>query len=191
MARRLAQLATLPVTELEGVGDKRAEALAKLDLRSVLDLLTYYPRRYLDRTNERRIDELDVGEEAMVLATVKGVTARRTKTRKSMVVVDLTDGSGFLRATFFNQPFRERQLRSGMSTVLFGKVEMFNGRRQMTNPVVDLVGDKTGRIVADVPAVGEGRRDDVGRRQVDGRGAAPGRRLRRSGAVTRCWPVGT
>ncbi|HEY5156175.1 MAG TPA: DNA helicase RecG, partial [Acidimicrobiales bacterium] len=78
MARRLAQLASLPVTELEGVGDKRAEALAKLDLRSVLDLLTYYPRRYLDRTNERRIDELDVGEEAMVLATVKAVTARRT-----------------------------------------------------------------------------------------------------------------
>ena len=79
------------------------------------------------------------------------MTARRTKTRKSMVVVDLTDGSGFLRATFFNQPFRERQLRSGMSTVLFGKVEVFNGRRQMTNPVVDLVGDKTGRIVAMYP----------------------------------------
>jgi ATP-dependent DNA helicase RecG len=151
MARRLAQLAAIPVTELEGVGEKRAEALAKLDLRTVLDLLTYYPRRYLDRTNERRIDELDVGEEAMVLATVKAVSARRTRSHKTMVTVDLTDGSGFLRATFFNQPFRERQLRSGMSTVLFGKVEIFNGRRQMTNPVVDLVGDKTGRIVAMYP----------------------------------------
>ena len=41
--------------------------------QTVLDLLTYYPRRYLDRTNERRIDELDVGEEAMVLVTVKAV----------------------------------------------------------------------------------------------------------------------
>ncbi|MGZ4716719.1 MAG: ATP-dependent DNA helicase RecG [Acidimicrobiales bacterium] len=151
MARRLKTLAETPVTRLEGVGEKRAEALGKLDIESVLDLLTYYPRRWIDRTNERRIDELDVGEEAMVLATVKGVTARRTRTRKSMVVVDLTDGSGFLRATFFNQPFRERQLRAGMSTVLFGKVEVFNGRRQMTNPVVDLVGDKTGRIVAMYP----------------------------------------
>ncbi|MGZ4707780.1 MAG: ATP-dependent DNA helicase RecG, partial [Acidimicrobiales bacterium] len=120
MARRLKTLAETPVTRLEGVGEKRAEALGKLDIESVLDLLTYYPRRWIDRTNERRIDELDVGEEAMVLATVKGVTARRTRTRKSMVVVDLTDGSGFLRATFFNQPFRERQLRAGMSTVLFG-----------------------------------------------------------------------
>ena len=151
MARRLGQLAAIPVTQLEGVGDKRAESLAKLDVRTVLDLLTYYPRRYLDRTNERRIDELDVGEEAMVLATVKAVSVRRTKSHKTMVTVDLTDGSGFLRATFFNQPFRERQLRSGMSTVLFGKVEVFNGRRQMTNPVVDLVGDKTGRIVPMYP----------------------------------------
>ena len=151
MSRRLAQLADIPVTALEGVGDKRAEALAKLDVHTVLDLLTYYPRRYLDRTNERRIDELDVGQEAMVLVTVKGISSRRTQSRKSMVTVDLTDGSGFLRATFFNQPFRERQLKVGMSTVLFGKVEIFNGRRQMTNPLVDLVGDKTGRIVAMYP----------------------------------------
>lgn len=151
MSRRLAQLAEIPITALEGVGDKRAEALAKLDVHTVLDLLTYYPRRYLDRTNERRIDELDVGQEAMVLATVKGISSRRTQSRKSMVTVDLTDGSGFLRATFFNQPFRERQLKTGMSTVLFGKVEIFNGRRQMTNPLVDLVGDKTGRIVAMYP----------------------------------------
>ena len=151
MSRRLAQLAAIPVTQLVGVGEKRADALAKLDLRTVLDLLTYYPRRYLDRTNERRIDELDVGEEAMVLASVKAVSARRTKSRKTMVTVDLTDGSGFLRATFFNQPYRERQLKPGMSTVLFGKVEIFNGRRQMTNPVVDLIGDKTGRIVPAPP----------------------------------------
>ncbi len=151
MARRLAQLAALPVTELEGVGPKRGEALAKLDLFTVLDLLTYYPRRYLDRTNERRIEELDLGEEAMVLATVKAVTSRRTRTGKTMVVVDVTDGSGFLKVTFFNQPYRQRQLKSGMSAVLFGKVELFGGRRQMTNPLVDLVGDKTGRIVALYP----------------------------------------
>ncbi|MEI7592046.1 MAG: ATP-dependent DNA helicase RecG [Actinomycetes bacterium] len=151
MARRLAQLAAILVTELEGVGEKRASSLAKLDVETVLDLLTYYPRRYLDRTNERRIDDLAPGEEAMVLATVKAVTSRRTKSHKTMVTVDLSDGSGFLRATFFNQPFRERQLRSGMTTVLFGKVELFNGRRQMTNPLVDLVGDKTGRIVSVYP----------------------------------------
>ena len=151
MARRLAQLAAMPVTELKGVGTPARQALAQLDLRTVLDLLTYYPRRYLDRTNERRIDELDLGEEAMVLVTVKAVHAMRTRTRKTMVMVDVTDGSGFLKVTFFNQPYRERQLKAGTHAVLFGKVELFGGRRQMTNPVVDLVGDKTGRIVALYP----------------------------------------
>ena len=54
MARRLSQLAQLPVTELKGVGEAKAGALAKLGVRTVLDLLTYYPRRYLDRTNQAR-----------------------------------------------------------------------------------------------------------------------------------------
>ena len=151
MARRLAQLADVPVTQLKGVGDARAQALAKLDVHTVFDLLTYYPRRYIDRTNERRIDELDVGEEAMVLVTVKAVHAMRTRSRKAMVTADVTDGSGYLKVTFFNQPFRQRQLKPGTQAVLFGKVELFRNRRQMTNPLVDLVGDKTGRIVPVYP----------------------------------------
>ena len=151
MARSLQGLAEVPVTQLKGVGDAKAVSLAKLDLETVLDLLTYYPRRYLDRTNERRIDELDVGEEAMVLVKVKAVHALRTRSRKAMVTADVTDGSGFLKVTFFNQPYRERQLKPGTQAVLFGKLELYRGRRQMTNPVVDLVGDKTGRIVPVYP----------------------------------------
>jgi ATP-dependent DNA helicase RecG len=151
MARSLPGLAEVPVTQLKGLGEARARALDKVDVHTVLDLLTYYPRRYLDRTNERQIDELDVGEEAMVLVRVKAVHAMRTRSRKAMVTADVTDGSGFLKVTFFNQPYRERQLKPGTQAVLFGKVELFRGRRQMTNPVVDLVGDKTGRIVPVYP----------------------------------------
>jgi ATP-dependent DNA helicase RecG len=68
-----------------------------------------------------------------------------------MVTADVTDGTGFMKVTFFNQPYRERQLKPGMEAVLFGKLESFRGRRQMTNPVVDLVGDKTRRIVPVYP----------------------------------------
>ena len=45
----MSQLAQVPVTELKGVGEARAGALAKLGIRTVLDLLTYYPRRYIDK----------------------------------------------------------------------------------------------------------------------------------------------
>ena len=61
------------------------------------------------------------------------------------------DDSGTLRVTFFNQAWRERQLAEGLTVALFGKVDLFNGHKQMTNPVVDLIGNRTGRIVPIYP----------------------------------------
>ncbi|MGH9138940.1 MAG: ATP-dependent DNA helicase RecG [Acidimicrobiales bacterium] len=151
MARRLEQLAAIPVTELKGVGPERARALGKLGIESVLDLLTHYPRRYLDRTKEARIADLRIGDEATVLVRVVRVNARRTRSRTTLVTADVTDGSGHLRLTFFNQPWRQSQLRPGLDALIFGKVDTYGGRRQMTNPVVDLIGDKTGRIIPVYP----------------------------------------
>ena len=151
MARRLLQLAELPVTELKGVGDTKAGSLAKLNIRSVLDMLTYYPRRYIDRTNQAKLADLEVGEEATVLVQVVKSTSRRTRNGKSMVTTDVTDGTGRLQITFFNQPFRERQLAPGLDVVLFGRLELFQGQRKMTNPVVDLIGDRTAKIVPVYP----------------------------------------
>ncbi len=151
MSRRLAQLAGIPVTELGGVGAGKADGLAALGITTVADLLMHYPRRYLDRTNQARIGDLSVGDEGMVLVTVRRVQSRRTRNRRTLVVVDVGDGSGYLRVTFFNQPWRAAQLKVGTSVVIFGRLEHFRGRRQMTNPVVDLVGDRTGRIVPVYP----------------------------------------
>jgi ATP-dependent DNA helicase RecG len=151
VTRQLSELADIPVTRLKGVGEQKAKGLAELGVETVLDLLMHYPRRYLDRTNEALIKDLTIGEEAMVLGTVKRVTARRTRQKRTLVTVDVTDGSGYLACTFFNQPWRERQLKAGTQAVLFGKVDLYAGRKQMTNPVVDLVGDRTGRIVPIYP----------------------------------------
>ena len=147
------ELAAMPVTRLKGVGDRKAEGLAQVGVENLLDLLTYYPRRYVDRTNEARIRDLVVGEEAMVIVTVQRASSRRTRGRppRTLVTVDVHDDSGQLRVTFFNQAWRERQLAPGTTAALFGKLEMFNGRRQMTNPVVDLIGNRTGRIVPIYP----------------------------------------
>ncbi len=145
--RRLSQLARIPVAELKGVGQRRADALAVMGIETVLDLLTHYPRRYLDRTRQASIVELKEHEEAMVLATVKRVQSRRTRQRRALVDVDVFDGSSYLHVVFFNQPWRAKQLSVGTQAVFFGKMERYKGRPQMTNPVVDLVGDRTGRIV--------------------------------------------
>ncbi|MEZ5141371.1 MAG: ATP-dependent DNA helicase RecG [Acidimicrobiales bacterium] len=105
----------------------------------------------------------------MVLARVQRASSRRTKTRKTMVTVDVRDATGSLRVTFFNQPWRERTLSPGRDVILFGKVDTFGGRRQMTNPVVDLVGDQTGRIVPVYPQSEKARIDsnDIGRWMVE------------------------
>ncbi|MGH9164762.1 MAG: ATP-dependent DNA helicase RecG [Acidimicrobiales bacterium] len=149
--RRLARLATIPVTELAGVGPKKTDGLAAMGIETVLDLVMHYPRRYIDRTNQARIRDLAVGAEAMVLGVVKKVSARRTKNRRSLVEVEVFDGSAYLRCTFFNQPWRSGQLPVGTEVVLFGKLEMYGPRRQLTHPVVDLVGNRTGRIIPVYP----------------------------------------
>ncbi|MDQ3574273.1 MAG: ATP-dependent DNA helicase RecG [Actinomycetota bacterium] len=156
MARLLSRLASIPVTELRGVGEKKAGALAAMGIEVVLDLLTHYPRRYVDRTQQAEIRELRPGHEAMVVATVKRVSSRRTRNRRSLVEVDVFDGSGYLRCTFFNQPWRARQLAVGTEAVFFAKVDMYRGRRQMSSPVVDLIGDRTGRVVPVYPQTEKG-----------------------------------
>ncbi|HWW52510.1 MAG TPA: OB-fold nucleic acid binding domain-containing protein, partial [Acidimicrobiales bacterium] len=151
MAKTLPELRQIPVIKLTGVGPAKATDLEKVEVTTILDLITYYPRRYIDRTNQRAIRELVVGEEAMVLATVKRATTRRTRRGQAIAEIDVADGTGALRCTFFNQPWRSKQLHEGVEAVVFGKVELYAGRRTMTNPLVDLVGSQTGRIVPVYP----------------------------------------
>jgi ATP-dependent DNA helicase RecG len=151
MARKLRQLAALDVDILAGVGPKKRESLSEMEIENVLDLLTHYPRRYIDRTQQIEIRDLQVGVEGMVLARVKRTQGRRTRQGRSLVEVDIFDGSGYLKCTFFNQPWRANQLKEGVEGIFFGKVDMYKGRKQMTNPGVDLVGDRTGRIIPVYP----------------------------------------
>ncbi len=148
----LGDLDALAIDSLKGVGPKRADSLRKAGVDSVLDLLRYYPRRYVDRTKEAQIRDLRPGEEGMVLATVKRVDSRRIKGNRTMVNVTVADASGTLGVTFFNQPWRAKQLYEGLPVVLFGKVDTFRGNLQMASPIVDLIGDQTGKIVSIYPA---------------------------------------
>jgi ATP-dependent DNA helicase RecG len=158
----LRELATHRVGELKAVGDKLRAGLAEMGIETVLDLLEHYPRRYLDRTERAEIHELAIGDEATVDAEVRAIHARRTRDRKRTIVnATVYDGTGLLEIVFFNQAWRERQLRPGTQVSLFGKVESYRGKRQMTNPVVDVLADPdagsdvTGTIVPVYPQSGK------------------------------------
>ncbi|MBS1839203.1 MAG: ATP-dependent DNA helicase RecG [Actinobacteria bacterium] len=159
----LVELHGMGVEVLSGVGPRKVEALRSIGIASLGDLLTYYPRRYVDRTRERRIADLAEGEDALVLGRVASTSSRRVRGGRTIVVAEIRDGSGSLRCTFFNQPWREKQLSraaigaddAGVEVAMFGRIEVFRGHRQMTNPVVDVIGDprggRTGRIVPIYP----------------------------------------
>ena len=151
--RTLSSLKDHDVTRVPGVGPTKAKALEQLDppIETIFDLVTHYPRRYLDRTSMTSIRDLEVGQEATVIARVKRVQSRRTRQGRALVEIDVFDGASYLKCTFFNQAWRAKQLTVGTEAAFFGKLEVFRGSRQMTNPVVDLVGDKTGRIIPIYP----------------------------------------
>ena len=151
----MADFHSMKVEVLSGVGHSKAKALASIEVESVLDLLTYYPRRYIDRTNQAAIRDLEDGVEAMVMARVDSVFSKKLRGSRSLVTVAVSDQTGRLRLVFFNQPWRDRQMSQGQEVVVFGKLERYRGQHQMTNPIVDLVGDETGRIVPVYPQSGK------------------------------------
>ena len=153
MPLTLRRLRDLPITS------KQADRLADMGITTVLDLLQHYPHRYHDRTKRAEIAELAVGEEATVFGEVRKVSGRRTRNRRSLVEVIVSDGEKYLTLTFFNQPWRAKQLVPGMEVSVFGRLDVFRGQRKMTNPVLDVVGgsgdDKTGVIVPIYPQSGK------------------------------------
>jgi ATP-dependent DNA helicase RecG len=149
--RSITELAEVPVDRVKRIGEKRAEALAALGIESVADLLMYYPRRYVDRTRRSDVADVGVGDEAVIVAEVVSVRFRRTQRGRALVELEVDDPSGRLRVVFFNQAWRAKQLPAGTQAMFFGKLDTYRGKRQLTNPVVDLIGNRTGRIVPIYP----------------------------------------
>ena len=138
------ELARMSLTRLKSVGDgKRAESFGKFEVQNLLDLLTHYPRRWIDRTKEATIASAIEGADSLVIGEVKSVTAPPKGARRgpSRVTATIADESGRLSIVFFNQPWRERQLKIGSFVAVFGRLGSFNGTKQMANPTVDILGD--------------------------------------------------
>ena len=133
--------------------------LETMEIENALDLLQHYPRRYHDRTRTADIAELKIGEEATVVAAVRRISARRMRNRRTLVVAVVYDGTDLLNVVFFNQPWRKDRLPEGTEAAFFGKLEQYRGKRQMTNPAVDVLErggeQQTGVIVPVYPQSGK------------------------------------
>lgn len=136
-------MATLETKLIDVVGDRTAKALESgLGARTVADLLRHYPRRYAVRGELTDISELKADDEVTILAEVFSANARPLHGRKGTILeVVVTDGSSKLSLTFFNQAWRERELKVGRQGLFAGKVGIFNGKRQLSHPDYELIAD--------------------------------------------------
>jgi ATP-dependent DNA helicase RecG len=125
------------------VGDRTAKVLGQtFSYKTVGDLLHHFPRRYLVRGELSNISELQEGDEVTILAEIFSATSRRLQQRKgSILEVVVTDGSAKLSLTFFNQAWREKELKVGKQGLFAGKIGVFNGKRQLAHPDYELVPD--------------------------------------------------
>ena len=127
------------------VGDRAAKRLAAvLDLHTVGDLLSYYPRRYDKRGELTDLTSLSEGEHVTVQAEIAAVSVRKMRNRSgSILEAVVTDGRGRLTLTFFGhgrQAWREAELHPGVRGLFSGQVSSFQGKRQLTHPEYELIG---------------------------------------------------
>lgn len=129
-------------TRLQSVlGDRTAAVLEKsFGLTTINELLRHYPRRYVVRGELTDIQTLIADDEVTILAEIQSVKLRRAN-GKNILEVIVTDGSAKLSLTFFNQAWREKDLKSGRVGMFAGKVGVFNGKRQLSHPDYQMIPD--------------------------------------------------
>ena len=125
------------------VGDRTAKVLeTTFGIKSIGDLMRHYPRRYMVRGELSDISELHEGDETTILAQVYSASTRPMRGRKgSMLEVVVTDGTDKLSLTFFNQAWREKDLKVGRQGLFAGKVGVFNNKKQLAHPDYEMIPD--------------------------------------------------
>jgi ATP-dependent DNA helicase RecG len=143
-----------PLTVLSGVGPKHASTLARLGLNSLGDMLYNFPRRYDDYSKLKPIRQLWYGEVVTVIGIVQSVNTRYLRGGQArMVEAIIADGSGALRATWWN-PYIAKRIHMGMQVAVSGKIEQYLGRLVMSNPELEELDQQnlsTNRIVPVYP----------------------------------------
>ncbi len=123
------------------LGDRTAQVLEKsFGVTTINELLRHYPRRYVVRGELTDISTLVAEDEVTILAQIEAVKLRRANGKNILEVV-VTDGSANLSLTFFNQAWREKDLKAGKVGLFAGKVGVFKGRRQLSHPDYQLIPD--------------------------------------------------
>ena len=131
-----------PASSVRLVDARRVEALARIDVHSVGDLLRHYPFRYLDLSATADLRSVTVGSDATVVGRVHEIKVKRPRPRLTITEVAIVDGTGALIGVWFNQPYMEQRFRVGERVAFAGTVLFEYGLKQMRSPFVEKLADE-------------------------------------------------
>ncbi len=125
---------TTSIQYLKGVGPQLAKKFNKLGIRTIEDVIYYFPRDYEDRSVVAEIDQLQPGANAVIKGRISRIDHRLTRNRFSVLKLTLSDRSGSIQAVWFNQPYLAAMFRQGMKLIVSGKVDFseYEGTLQFT-----------------------------------------------------------
>ncbi len=134
---------TLETSLVKILGGRTASAVEKaFGYSSVAQLLSHYPRRYASKGELTALAHLPKGETVTIVAEVRDVRERSMRNKYGKILeVKITDGTGILTLTFFNQSWRAKELHVGTRAIFSGKVSEYRGSYQLTHPMYELFDD--------------------------------------------------
>ena len=122
------------VTEIKGIGEKTAKLFEKCGVKTIEDLLTYYPRGYDHFKAPVRVCDVRPGEINAVKLTIVGrVTLRRVR-NLSIIAFEAADQTGKLRMAYFNSPYLMNSLKAGTTHIFRGMVQKKGSFLEMDQP---------------------------------------------------------
>ena len=141
------------VKYIKGVGPNRVKLLNKLNIYTLKDLITYYPRTYEDRNKPKKIDECIDGEETTIEAIACGNVVETRLPRKTMQKLLVKDETGAAIITWFNQTYLKNKFITGKKYRFYGKINLKFGKVELNSPVFDEIDKRnnTGRIIPIYP----------------------------------------
>jgi len=139
-----------PITVIRGISSSLATKFSKLGVKTVRELLYFFPHRHLDYSQRKSISQLTEGAEETIIANVWQAQETRLGGRRSTEAV-VGDETGNVRIVWFNNPYLAKKLATNTRIVVSGRVSLFNGRHVFESPEWELVEDRelihTGRLV--------------------------------------------
>lgn len=128
-----------PVSSVKAVSGARVQALADMHITTVRDLVTHFPRRYIDMSHVSTIADAHPDDSYTIVGHVYEVKLKRPRPRLNITEITFTDDTDTMIATCFHQPWLARQIKQGDTFAVSGKMTFSYGFKRMTNPFLEKI----------------------------------------------------